>query len=110
MVARLYFLRHNVRQLPPAFIVFMVFKKYNLSSSSSRYGVSPFEYVPFETEEDMKVAITTVDIKWPSGPDPPYPESLRQFVKWMLQPQPSIRPNIDDIIIHVDKLISKFTS
>jgi len=74
------------------------------------YGVSPFEYVPFETEEDMKVAITTVDIKWPSGPDPPYPESLRQFVKWMLQPQPSIRPNIDDIIIHVDKLISKFTS
>ncbi|KAG1364332.1 putative serine/threonine-protein kinase [Cocos nucifera] len=74
------------------------------------YGSSPFEYVLGESGGSLQLAVMNAQIKWPSGPDPAYPEPLRQFVVWMLQPQPAIRPNIDDIIFHVDKLISKHSS
>lgn len=74
-----------------------------------RYGASPFEYVLGESGGSLQLAIVNVQIKWPAGPTPPYPDALRQFVKWMLQPQAAVRPNINDIIIHVDKLISKFS-
>lgn len=74
------------------------------------YGVSPFEYALGESGGSLQLAIMNAQVKWPGGPDPPYPEPLHQFVLWMLQPQPAVRPNIDDIIIHVDKLISKFSS
>ncbi|KAK1269938.1 3-phosphoinositide-dependent protein kinase 2 [Acorus gramineus] len=74
------------------------------------YGESPFEYAIGESEGSLQSAIVNAQIKWPPGPDPPYPEYLHQFVVWMLQPQPAMRPHIDDIIIHVDKLISKFSS
>ncbi|XP_008804427.1 probable serine/threonine-protein kinase DDB_G0291350 isoform X1 [Phoenix dactylifera] len=72
------------------------------------YGVSPFEYALGESGGSLQLAIINAQIKWPPGPDPPYPDALRQFVVWMLQPQPAVRPHIDDIIIHVDKLISKY--
>lgn len=75
-----------------------------------RYGVSPFEYALGESGGSLQLAIINAQIKWPAGPNPPYPEALHQFVTWMLQPQPAIRPRIDDIIIHVDKLISKFSN
>ena len=75
-----------------------------------RYGVSPFEYALGESGGSLQLAIMNAQIKWPAGPEPPYPEPLRQFVLWMLQPQPAVRPHIDDIVIHVDKLISKFSS
>lgn len=75
-----------------------------------RYGVSPFEYALGESGGSLQLAIINAQIKWPAGPSPPYPEALHQFVTWMLQPQPAIRPCIDDIIIHVDKLISKFSN
>ncbi|XP_072970959.1 uncharacterized protein [Typha angustifolia] len=74
------------------------------------YGKSPFEDVLDEPEGSLKSAIMSAEITWPGGPDPPYPEALRQFVSWMLQPQPAVRPWIDDIIIHVDKLITKYSS
>ncbi|XP_038978532.1 probable serine/threonine-protein kinase DDB_G0291350 [Phoenix dactylifera] len=74
------------------------------------YGSSPFEYVLGESGGSLQLAVMNAQIKWPSGPDSPYPEPLRQFVVWMLQPQPAVRPNIDDIIIHVDKLLSKYSS
>ncbi|KAK4750778.1 hypothetical protein SAY87_004260 [Trapa incisa] len=74
------------------------------------YGVSPFEYALGESGGSLQLAVMNAQIKWPAGPNPPYPEALHQFVTWMLQPQPSIRPHIDDIIIHVDKLISKFSN
>ncbi|XP_072963222.1 uncharacterized protein [Typha angustifolia] len=74
------------------------------------YGESPFEYVLGESGGSLQLAIMNGQIKWPLGPDPPYPEPLRQFVIWMLQPQPAVRPHINDIIIHVDKLISKYSS
>ncbi|KAM0942607.1 putative transferase, protein kinase NAK family [Dioscorea sansibarensis] len=74
------------------------------------YGVSPFEYVLGESGGSLQLAILNAQIKWPPGPNPPYPEALHQFVIWMLQPQPAVRPHIDDVIIHVDKLISKFSS
>ncbi|XP_008783057.2 probable serine/threonine-protein kinase DDB_G0291350 isoform X2 [Phoenix dactylifera] len=74
------------------------------------YGSSPFEYVLGESGGNLQLAGMNAQIEWPSGPDPPYPEPLHQFVVWMLQPQPAIRPNIDDIIFHVDKLISKYSS
>ncbi|KAA0058028.1 serine/threonine-protein kinase 16-like isoform X1 [Cucumis melo var. makuwa] len=74
------------------------------------YGVSPFEYVLGESGGSLQLAIVNVQIKWPAGPTPPYPEALHQFVKWMLQPQAAVRPHIDDIVIHVDKLISKFSN
>ncbi|KAK0586813.1 hypothetical protein LWI29_012722 [Acer saccharum] len=73
------------------------------------YGVSPFEYALGESGGSLQLAIVNAQIKWPSGPNPPYPEALQKFVTWMLQPQAAVRPRIDDIIIHVDKLISKFS-
>ncbi|RWR85013.1 serine/threonine-protein kinase 16 [Cinnamomum micranthum f. kanehirae] len=74
------------------------------------YGVSPFEYVLGESGGSLQLAIVNCQIKWPPGPSPPYPEPLHQFVTWMLQPQATIRPRIDDVVIHVDKLISKFST
>ncbi|KAJ6868647.1 serine/threonine-protein kinase 16 [Populus alba x Populus x berolinensis] len=74
------------------------------------YGVSPFEYALGESGGSLQLAIVNAQIKWPAGPKPPYPEALHQFVTWMLQPQAAVRPRIDDIIIHVDKLISKFSN
>lgn len=74
------------------------------------YGESPFEYVLGESGGSLQLAIISSQIKWPSGFNPPYPEPLHQFVTWMLQPQATIRPRIDDIIIHVDKLITKFST
>uniref|UniRef100_A0A6N2NI07 non-specific serine/threonine protein kinase n=1 Tax=Salix viminalis TaxID=40686 RepID=A0A6N2NI07_SALVM len=74
------------------------------------YGVSPFEYALGESGGSLQLAIVNAQIKWPAGPKPPYPEALHQFVTWMLQPQLAVRPHIDDIIIHVDKLISKFSN
>ncbi|CDO98513.1 unnamed protein product [Coffea canephora] len=74
------------------------------------YGVSPFEYALGESGGSLQLAIVNAQIKWPAGPNPPYPEALHQFVTWMLQPQPTVRPRIDDIIIHVDKLIAKFSN
>lgn len=73
------------------------------------YGESPFEYALGESGGSLQLAIINAQIKWPAGPNPPYPEALHQFVTWMLQPQASIRPCIDDIIVHVDKLITKFS-
>nr|XP_043608289.1 serine/threonine-protein kinase 16-like isoform X1 [Erigeron canadensis] len=73
------------------------------------YGASPFEYALGESGGSLQLAILNGQIKWPAGPRPPYPEALHQFVSWMLQPQATVRPRIDDIIIHVDKLISKFS-
>ncbi|XP_075519430.1 uncharacterized protein LOC142553221 [Primulina tabacum] len=73
------------------------------------YGVSPFEYALGESGGSLQLAIVNAQIKWPTGPNPPYPEALHQFVTWMLQPQAAVRPCIGDIIIHVDKLISKFS-
>ncbi|XP_059642091.1 uncharacterized protein LOC132284050 [Cornus florida] len=72
-------------------------------------GASPFEYALGESGGSLQLAIVNAQIKWPAGPNPPYPEALHQFVTWMLQPQAAVRPRMDDIIIHVDKLISKFS-
>ncbi|CAI0431775.1 unnamed protein product [Linum tenue] len=73
------------------------------------YGVSPFEYALGESGGSLQLAVLNAQVKWPAGPKPPYPEALHQFVMWMLQPQAAVRPRIDDIIIHVDKLIAKFS-
>lgn len=74
-----------------------------------RCGVSPFEYALGESGGSLQLAIVNAQIKWPRGPNPPYPEALHQFVTWMLQPQAAVRPHINDIIIHVDKLMAKFS-
>lgn len=73
------------------------------------YGVSPFEYALDEAGGSLQLAVINAQVKWPTGPNPQYPEALRQFVTWMLQPQAAVRPRIDDIILHVDKLITKFS-
>ncbi|XP_076958844.1 uncharacterized protein LOC143634711 [Bidens hawaiensis] len=73
------------------------------------YRASPFEYALGESGGSLQLAVINGQIKWPVGPKPPYPEALHQFVSWMLQPQASVRPHVDDIIIHVDKLIAKFS-
>ncbi|XP_074317111.1 uncharacterized protein LOC141653288 [Silene latifolia] len=73
------------------------------------YGVSPFEYALGEAGGSLQLAVVNAQVKWPAGPKPPYPDTLHQFVTWMLQPQPTVRPRIDDIVIHVDKLISKYS-
>lgn len=73
------------------------------------YGVSPFEYALEESDEIPQLAIVNAKIKWPTKPNALYPNDLNQFVTWMLQPQATVRPRIDDIVIHVDKLISKYS-
>ncbi|KAJ0106363.1 hypothetical protein Patl1_18991 [Pistacia atlantica] len=73
------------------------------------YGVSPFEYALGESGGSLQLAVVNAQIKWPAGPNPPYPDALHKFVTWMLQSQAAVRPCIDDIIIHVDKLIVKFS-
>ncbi|CAI0447226.1 unnamed protein product, partial [Linum tenue] len=77
---------------------------------ATMYGVSPFEYALGESGGSLQLAVLNAQIKWPAGTKLPYPEALHQFVTWMLQPQAAVRPRIDDIIIHVDKLIAKFSS
>ncbi|CAA7407732.1 unnamed protein product [Spirodela intermedia] len=78
---------------------------------ATMYGVSPFEHVLGESGGSLQLAVMNAQVKWPAGgPDPPYPEQLRQFVVWLLQPQPTVRPRIDDVILHVDKLMAKFSS
>ncbi|XP_042017729.1 probable serine/threonine-protein kinase DDB_G0291350 [Salvia splendens] len=73
------------------------------------YGESPFEYALGESGGSLQLAIVNAQVKWPAGPNLPYPDALHQFVKWMLQPQATVRPCIDDIIIHVEKLVAKFS-
>lgn len=100
------FNRHKIEFKPHKLILLVV----NLISESyCRYGESPFEYALGESGGSLQLAIVNAQVKWPAGPNPPYPEALHQFVTWMLQPQASIRPCIDDIIVHVDKLVSKFS-
>ncbi|XP_047328588.1 probable serine/threonine-protein kinase DDB_G0291350 [Impatiens glandulifera] len=75
------------------------------------YGSSPFEYAMGESGGSLQLAIINGQVKWPTTTGlKPFPESFHQFVKWMLQPQPTLRPRIDDVIIHVDKLISNLSS
>ncbi|KAH7851262.1 hypothetical protein Vadar_009175 [Vaccinium darrowii] len=40
------------------------------------YGVSPFEYALGESGGSLQLAIVNGQIKWPAGPNPPYPEAL----------------------------------
>ncbi|CAN6446759.1 unnamed protein product [Victoria cruziana] len=72
------------------------------------YGESPFEFTLGESGGNLQLAIMNGQVKWPSGSNPPYPDQLHQFVTWLLQTQVALRPRIDDIILHVDKLLSKF--
>ncbi|KAK8936932.1 3-phosphoinositide-dependent protein kinase 1 [Platanthera zijinensis] len=74
------------------------------------YGESPFEYVVGETGDSLQLAIMNAQINWPAGSGSPYSDQLHQFVQWMLSPQPAVRPHVGDILIHVDKLITKFSS
>ncbi|XP_078443765.1 serine/threonine protein kinase 3 [Wolffia australiana] len=77
---------------------------------ATMYGESPFEHVLGQSGGSLQLAIMNAQVKWPAtGPSPPYPDQLRQFVLWLLQPQPALRPRIDDVILHVDKLIAKFS-
>ncbi|KAG0567466.1 hypothetical protein M758_7G141500 [Ceratodon purpureus] len=72
------------------------------------YGLSPFEYTLAEQGGSLHLAALSGVVKWPAGPNPPYPETLHRFVRWMLNPSVASRPFIQDVCIHVDKLISKF--
>ncbi|CAL5088590.1 unnamed protein product [Urochloa decumbens] len=74
------------------------------------FNVSPFEYALGESGGSLQLAIVNGQLKWPAGPNPPYPDELRQFVIWMLQPQSEMRPHIGDVVLHVDKLIAKYLS
>ncbi|XP_062199706.1 uncharacterized protein LOC133902131 [Phragmites australis] len=74
------------------------------------YGKSPFDELDESAGESLHAVIKSAQIKWPTEAGFSYPDSLRQFIIWMLQPHPAIRPHIDDIIIHVDKLITKYST
>jgi len=80
----------------------------DITLTNSRYNVSPFEYALGESGGSLQLAIVNGQLKWPAGPKPPYPDELRQFVIWMLQPQAAMRPHISDVVLHVDKLIAKY--
>ncbi|XP_051186418.1 uncharacterized protein [Lolium perenne] len=75
------------------------------------YGKSPFEYELDEAAgESLVTVIKSAQVKWSTEMGSSYPDSLRQFITWMLQPHPAVRPHIDDVIIHVDKLIAKYST
>lgn len=71
------------------------------------YGMSPFEYALNEQGGSLHLAAISGVVKWPPGPHPPYPEALHKFVTWMLTPTPGSRPYIQDVCLHVDKLITE---
>ncbi|KAF7072352.1 hypothetical protein CFC21_077495 [Triticum aestivum] len=72
------------------------------------YGVSPFEYALGESGGSLQLAIMNAQLKWPVLPSA-YPDALHKFVTWMLQPQPEMRPHINDVLLHVDKLVEKYS-
>ncbi|KAM3275090.1 hypothetical protein ACQJBY_043827 [Aegilops geniculata] len=72
------------------------------------YGVSPFEYALGESGGSLQLAIMNAQLKWPALPST-YPDALHKFVTWMLQPQLEMRPHINDILLHVDKLVEKYS-
>ncbi|KAG6478832.1 hypothetical protein ZIOFF_062276 [Zingiber officinale] len=45
------------------------------------------QYVLSELGGSLQLAIMNAQIKWASTSEPPYPDTLHQFVIWMLQPQ-----------------------
>jgi serine/threonine kinase 16 len=69
--------------------------------------MSPFEYALNEQGGSLHLAAISGVVKWPPGPHPPYPEALHKFVTWMLTPSPGSRPYIQDVCLHVDKLITE---
>lgn len=71
------------------------------------YGMSPFEYALGEQGGSLHLAISNGVVKWPPGPNPPYPDYLHKFVTWMVNPTVESRPYIQDVCLHVDKLIEK---
>lgn len=75
-----------------------------------RYGVSPFEYAIGEAGGSLQLAAMSGHIKWPSPARPPYPETLHAFVIWMLNPQMNMRPRIDDVILHLDRMLGAVPS
>ncbi|KAG6476006.1 hypothetical protein ZIOFF_065240 [Zingiber officinale] len=44
-------------------------------------------HVLSESGGSLQLAIMNAQIKWASTSEPPYPDTLHQFVIWMLQPQ-----------------------
>lgn len=72
--------------------------------------MSPFEYALSEQGGSLHLAAISGVVKFPPGPNPPYPEALHKFVTWMLTPSVESRPYIQDVCLHVDKLLtdSKF--
>ncbi|CAM0951158.1 unnamed protein product [Alopecurus aequalis] len=73
------------------------------------YGVSPFEYALGESGGSLQLAIMNTQVKWPSVPSP-YPDALHKLITWMVQPQPAMRPHINDVLLHVNKLVETFSS
>ncbi|KAJ7564916.1 hypothetical protein O6H91_02G039300 [Diphasiastrum complanatum] len=71
------------------------------------YGVSPFEYTLGEAGGSLQLAAMSGQVKWPSGPSPPYPDSLQKFVIWMLEPRVALRPSIEDVLLHIEKLVAR---
>lgn len=61
-----------------------------------------------ESGGSLQLAVMSGQVKWPPGPTPPYPDTLRQFVTWMVQPQITMRPHLEDVNIHIDKLLASF--
>eukprot|EP00246_Nothoceros_aenigmaticus_P006304 TRINITY_DN19121_c0_g1_i1.p1 TRINITY_DN19121_c0_g1~~TRINITY_DN19121_c0_g1_i1.p1 ORF type:complete len:399 (+),score=60.11 TRINITY_DN19121_c0_g1_i1:150-1199(+) len=74
------------------------------------YGVSPFEYSLGEAGGSLQLAAMSGQIKWPPPARPPYPETLHAFVIWMLNAQADLRPGIDDVILHLDRMLGQFPS
>ncbi|KAJ8630050.1 hypothetical protein MRB53_023373 [Persea americana] len=100
----------RVRTSSQAYIILIKRLLHMLLQLQTRYALSPFKYVLGESGGSLQSAIVNCQIKWPPGPSPPYPEPLHQIVTRILQPQATVRPHIDDVIIHVDKLIFKFST
>lgn len=70
-----------------------------------RYGQSPFEYSLGESGGSLQLAVMSGHIKWPSKEKGvAYPESFRKLVLWMMHLNLSLRPFIQDVIVHVEKL------
>ncbi|KAI8641341.1 kinase-like domain-containing protein [Parasitella parasitica] len=70
------------------------------------YGESPFEMTINQQGGTMALAVLNRQFNFPSAKKDIYSKKLQDLISWMLNIDPNARPNIDEVISAVDRVIS----